>query len=347
MKLLLIAAVAACPLFAQSPQNPPKKPVAAPGASAAATVHATLEALQKDFRQKKFAALDAYAKVHADAKDAPDAIVEAVELAQALNEHDHVLRLTEQYGKVNASGPAAAQMQLARGSALQSKGDVAAAQKVFEKLQNDAGDDVNAFVEATTALADLVAGAGKKDDAIKILNDAGQSRSEVRGLKQHFASLAKNYEVIGTDPIAMGQNDIADKAIDLAEYKGKVLMIDFWATWCGPCMGELPNVLAAYEKYHAKGFEIVGVSLDEDRDAFDKCIADRKMTWRHHFDGKGWKNEIAVAYGVQSIPATYLVGKDGKIVAVGLRGDKLEMQLAKLLGGDAKPAAAPASAPKK
>ncbi len=240
---------------------------------------------------------------------------------------------------------AAAQMHLARGDALANKGDVAAAQKVFEKLQNDAGDDVQQFVEATTKLADLLVANGKKDEGIKVLSDAGEARQDVRGLKQHLSGIAKNYEVIGTEPTAMGQNDIAGKAIDLAEYKGKVLLIDFWATWCGPCMAELPNVIAAYEKFHGKGFEILGISLDEDREAFDKCIADRKMTWRHHFDGKGWKNEVAQAYGVNSIPATYLVGKDGKVVAVGLRGEKLEKELARLLASDVKPV--PASAPAK
>ena len=354
MKLFPVVALAtacslAAPVLAQKPdaKGAAKPAAAAPQNAGATGAFATLDALQKDFKEKKFAALDLYAKTHADAKDSADALAEAVELAQELQQHDHVLRLTEQYLKANPTGQAAGAMQLARGEALGNKGDVAGAQKIFEKMQNDAGDDVNAFVEATTKLADLLVTNGKKDAGIKVLNDAGEARQEVRGLKQHLAGIAKNYEMIGSDPIAMGQNDIAGKAIDLAEYKGKVLLIDFWATWCGPCMGELPNVIAAYDKFHGKGFEILGISLDEDKAAFEKCIADRKMSWRHHFDGGGWKNEIAQAYGVQSIPATYLVGKDGKIVAMNLRGPALEKELTKLLAGDSKPAAAPAAAPKK
>jgi thiol-disulfide isomerase/thioredoxin len=187
-----------------------------------------------------------------------------------------------------------------------------------------------------TALADMLVAAGKKAEGLKALDDFGTAKSSVRGLKQHLEGIAKNYELIGSDPIAMGQNDIAGKAINLADYKGKVLMIDFWATWCGPCMGELPNVLAAYAKFHDQGFEILGISLDENKEAFEKCIADRKMSWRHFFDGKGWKNEIAQAYGVNSIPATYLVGPDGKVAAVGARGERLEKEIARLLGKPAK-----------
>ena len=277
-------------------------------------------------------------KAHGDAADAGAAIVEGVELATTLGQHDHALRLADLYLGKFATGDAAGQMRMARGQALSSKGDVAGAQKVFEEIIEKAGDDINGLVAATTALGDLLVENGKKDEAIELLGVVGAGHASVRGLKEHFEGIAEGYALIGTEPKAMGQNDIAGKPIDLAAYKGKVVLLDFWATWCGPCMGELPNVLATYEKFHGKGFEIVGISLDEDRAAFDKCIADRKMTWRHHYDGNGWKNEIAVAYGVQSIPATYLVGPDGKIVAMGLRGEKLGERVGKLLAAG-KPAA--------
>ncbi|MBM4060263.1 MAG: TlpA family protein disulfide reductase, partial [Planctomycetes bacterium] len=195
-----------------------------------------------------------------------------------------------------------------------------------------AGDDVNALVEAATTLGELLVENGKKEEAVELMGVVGASRPQVRGLKEHMARIAESYELIGTEPKAIGQNDITGKPIDLAAYKGKVVLLDFWATWCGPCMQELPNVLAAYEKWHGKGFEILGISLDEDRAKFDKVIAEKKMTWRHHYDGNGWKNEVAVAYGVQSIPATYLIGPDGKIAATNLRGEALEKRVARLLG---------------
>ena len=96
-------------------------------------------------------------------------------------------------------------------------------------------------------------------------------------------------------------------------------------------MGELPNVLKAYEKYHQKGFEILGVSLDSDKAKLTAFIEKQKMPWQQYFDGKGWGNKLAGKYGVSSIPATYLLDGEGKIIAKNLRGEALEVELAKIL----------------
>ncbi|KAF0170737.1 MAG: alkyl hydroperoxide reductase [Limisphaerales bacterium] len=127
------------------------------------------------------------------------------------------------------------------------------------------------------------------------------------------------------------EKDLAGKPLSIARFKGKVVLVDFWATWCGPCIGELPNVLKAYEKHHPKGFEIIGISLDSDRAKLDSFITDRKMTWPQYYDGKGWQNKLAGTYGVNSIPATYLLDGEGKIIAKNLRGEALEEAVAKAL----------------
>ena len=127
------------------------------------------------------------------------------------------------------------------------------------------------------------------------------------------------------------EKDLAGKPLSVSNYKGKVVLVDFWATWCGPCVNELPNVLKAYEKYHPQGFEIVGISLDSDQEKLANFIKNRKMSWQQFFDGKGWGNKLAAKYGVNSIPATYLLDSDGKIVAKDLRGEALGAQLAKML----------------
>lgn len=130
---------------------------------------------------------------------------------------------------------------------------------------------------------------------------------------------------------AFAEQDLAGQPLSLEQYKGKVVLVDFWATWCGPCVAELPNVLAAYQKYHDRGFEIIGISLDKSRDELTAFIKEHKMAWPQYFDGLGWKNKLAQQYGINSIPATFLVGPDGKIVAKGLRGAALDKKLETLL----------------
>lgn len=128
------------------------------------------------------------------------------------------------------------------------------------------------------------------------------------------------------------EKDLTGASLSVAQFKGKAVLVDFWATWCGPCVAELPNVLAAYAKYRDKGFEIIGISLDRDEDALKAFLAEHKMTWPQYFDGKAWDSALGRAYGVNSIPATYLLDREGRIVAKNLRGDALERELAKLLG---------------
>jgi thiol-disulfide isomerase/thioredoxin len=119
-------------------------------------------------------------------------------------------------------------------------------------------------------------------------------------------------------------------SVDLSEMKGKVVLIDFWATWCGPCVGEIPHVVEAYKKYHDKGFEIVGISLDRSKEKLMDFTQKNGMTWPQYFDGQGWKNQISSANGIHSIPAMWLIDKNGNLVSKDAR-QGLDAQLAKLL----------------
>lgn len=130
----------------------------------------------------------------------------------------------------------------------------------------------------------------------------------------------------GTLPIPINATDLAGNPVSLDQFKGKVVLLDFWATWCAPCRAELPNVIAAYTKYQKQGFEVLGISLDNAnaQAALTQFIKENKMPWRQIYEGKGWEGTISSQYQIRSIPFTLLLGRDGRIAAVNVRGATLE-----------------------
>lgn len=140
---------------------------------------------------------------------------------------------------------------------------------------------------------------------------------------------AKSFVPGGSAPeIAMKTPE--GEMMKLSELRGKVVLIDFWASWCGPCRKENPNVVRVYNKYKSAGFEILGVSLDKTKDKWQAAIAKDGLTWHHVSDLRGWQNKAAQTYGVRSIPHTVLVDQEGKIIARNLRGPALERKLAEI-----------------
>ncbi len=148
-------------------------------------------------------------------------------------------------------------------------------------------------------------------------------------------SVAKRIEVlkrsnIGESMLNFTQNNTEGKPVQFSDFRGKYVLVDFWASWCGPCRAENPNVLAAYKKYKDKNFTVVGVSLDDDGDKWKKAIKDDGMPWTQVSDLKGWKNEVSTYYGIMGIPSTLLIDPSGKIIAKDLRGVTLNEKLAEL-----------------
>lgn len=126
--------------------------------------------------------------------------------------------------------------------------------------------------------------------------------------------------------------DPSGKVIPLSSLRGKYVLIDFWASWCGPCRGENPNNVVMYNKYKSKGFEIYGVSLDAKKDAWEQAIRQDQLSWIHVSDLGFWQSSVVSQYSFQSIPFTVLVDKNGRIIAKDLRGPTLEAKLQELFG---------------
>ena len=137
--------------------------------------------------------------------------------------------------------------------------------------------------------------------------------------------------MIGYPAVNFAQADPNGKMVNLKDLKGKYVLVDFWASWCGPCRAENPNVVNAYNKYKDKGFTVLGVSFDQNKDAWIKAIEKDNLTWTQISDLKGWGNEAGKLYGITSIPQNLLIDKEGKIVAKNLRGPELDAKLEEII----------------
>ncbi|MBC8096774.1 MAG: TlpA family protein disulfide reductase [Akkermansiaceae bacterium] len=204
---------------------------------------------------------------------------------------------------------------------------------LLSKYQGDKSDDVAGILFMKAMLYGQVFDNSAKSDELmaQLKSEFPDSKPVQRMKRQEEAQKLQAKLNEGAIFPDFSEKDLGGKPLSIANYKGKVVLIDFWATWCGPCIAELPNVLATYEKHHAAGFEVIGISLDQDRTKLTSFIEKRKMPWPQYFDGKGWENKLAGIYGIQSIPATFLLNGEGKIIAKDLRGEDLEAAVAKAL----------------
>jgi thiol-disulfide isomerase/thioredoxin len=176
---------------------------------------------------------------------------------------------------------------------------------------------------------------GGGDVAVSAMKTIGplfetSGNERIRGLAKGFEGKLRFMSLPGK-PMEITGTLLDGKQFDPASLAGKVVLVDFWATWCGPCVAEIPNMLTEYEKYHDKGFEIVGISLDQDRAALETFVAERKIPWPvlHEQEAEG-SHPLAEFYGINGIPQFVLIGRDGNVLTLDVRGEKLGQRLAEL-----------------
>jgi peroxiredoxin len=155
-----------------------------------------------------------------------------------------------------------------------------------------------------------------------------QNSKAGKKMAKHLSKMKKT--AVGQTAPGFTQDDVNGEPVSLSDFKGKYVLVDFWASWCGPCREENPNVVKAYKEYKDKGFAILGVSLDDSSSNWKKAIKEDHLNWTQVSDLKGWKNAVAQKYGVRAIPSNWLIDPKGKIVGHNLRGDGLEKKLAEI-----------------
>jgi peroxiredoxin len=236
-----------------------------------------------------------------------------------------------------AANPQATDMAYAKAhlaGAYQESGDttrqVTALEGLYSALPKGAAGDLRNGVMNLAERMRLYGDKTKSRAALEQTKKDFADHPQIAQAGQAFAQLAAELDLPGVGTtMDIAFTAIDGQKVDLAAMKGKVVLVDFWATWCGPCVAELPTVKQAYTAHHAAGFEVVGISLDQDEAALRAFIKKQELPWPQGFDGKGWGNAMAQKFGVKSIPATFLIGKDGKIAATSLRGEDLGKKVLK------------------
>lgn len=217
------------------------------------------------------------------------------------------------------------------------------------KMLTEEGANRAAFLEkAEKTIRDLQREFPKRDETHELLLMVAQAyldldnAAKARVITEDIATKAsgdakeqaeaqlRKLDLVGK-PLELRFTDLGGKDVSLKNLAGKVVLVDFWATWCGPCRAALPEVKETYAKYRGKGFEIIGISFDKDKDTLTKFVADESMTWPQYFDGLGWENKLGQKYEISSIPTVWLVDKKGNLRDLNGR-QSLATKVEKLLG---------------
>lgn len=205
------------------------------------------------------------------------------------------------------------------------------AQRIVKMLtEDDSTDRSPVLIKAEKAVRDLREDFPKRDEGFELLLMVAQGYLEADNVqkarvlteeiakdatgdnKEQAQALSRKINLVGK-PLDLKFTDLTGKEVSVQDYTGKVVLVDFWATWCGPCRAALPEVKETYAKYHTKGFEIVGISLDKDKDTLETFLKEQNMSWPQYFDGLGWENKIGQKFEISSVPTVWLLDKKGNL----------------------------------
>ena len=248
-------------------------------------------------------------------------------------------KIYDQFMAINASAQQEAmKLQQEYQAANGDQAKIQAVQEAYAKLMTDAQAKETELIKANpdsyVSTFVIVSSMGQMEyeqlkERYSLLGEKAKASAQGKAIAAQIAKLEST--AIGQIAPNFTITTPEGESISLYDIKGKVKLIDFWASWCGPCRGENPHVVEIYKEYHPKGLEIFGVSLDNNKEAWVKAIADDGLVWKHGSDLKGWQSAPAQLYSVTGIPHTVLLDENIKIIAKNLRGDELKQKIAELL----------------
>lgn len=219
------------------------------------------------------------------------------------------------------------------------KDDNGAIRKQYEILIIDINNKTDQFIltHSSSPVAPFVLLVATQLNQDPLIHEKRLNKISTKAKENYFGRLAtktiedSKFGSVGSAAAEFIQQDVNGQNISLSSFKGKYVLIDFWASWCGPCRQENPNLVNAFQKYKSKNFTVLGVSLDRAKEPWLKAIKDDRLDWTQVSDLKFWSNEVAIKYKIQSIPQNFLLDPNGVIIAKNLRGEDLQSKLAQLL----------------
>jgi tetratricopeptide (TPR) repeat protein len=224
-----------------------------------------------------------------------------------------------------------AEMYNALGVALYFQSDKKSLDEAISALKTSIELSGGKLVKAYFNLGQVLIKAGKTDEGIAALKtyleadpnayDAPQVRAIIANPKMSGEVFAIPFKVTSS----------AGEELSLEKFKGKIVLLDFWASWCGPCRADMPHVRSIWKKYKGDDFVIIGINLDSSRNAFESYMKEEEITWPQYYEGRGWNNQVSRLYNVSGIPHTVLIDQDGIVRAMGLRGGSLSNKIGELL----------------